>query len=263
MKITRFIKEQEIRYGIVQDDVLIIAAGNLFDGLKPTSRKVPLEEVRLLPPVDPPNIFCIGRNYKAHAEERGSQLPDAPLMFLKPTTAVIGPQDPVVLPAVYPETIDYEAELAVVIGKKAKNVKKEDALSYVLGYTCANDISCRGAQKGDGQWTRGKGFDTFCPLGPVIQTEFDSHNSNIKLRLNGKIMQDSNTSRMIFPCDTLISYISHVCTLLPGTIILTGTPEGVGAARKPPVFLSTGDVVEVEIERIGVLKNPVIIEGEN
>jgi 2-keto-4-pentenoate hydratase/2-oxohepta-3-ene-1,7-dioic acid hydratase in catechol pathway len=220
----------------------------------------PEAEIRqFLPPLDPPNIFAIGRNYRAHAAETGSQLPEKPLIFMKPTTAVIGDGDPIYLPAAAPAEVDYEAELAVIIGRTARRVSPERALDFVLGFTCANDISARDCQRNDKQWARAKGFDTFCPLGPWLVTpdEFAPHACAIRSRLNGALMQDANTAAMIFPCGELISYLSHQFTLRPGTVILTGTPEGVGMARQPPVFLKAGDRIEVEIEGLGRLVNPV------
>lgn len=216
----------------------------------------------LLPPVTPPNIFAIGRNYRAHAEELGNQAPEAPLIFGKATTSLLPPDGEIVLPASAPEMVDFEAELAVVIGRTAKRVSLSAARDHVFGFTCANDVSARDCQKSDKQWTRAKGFDTFCPLGPWIvpAAEFDPDNAAIRSRLNGEVMQGSNTANMLHNCDKLVSYLSHQFTLLPGTVILTGTPEGVGLARTPPVFLKAGDVIEVEIEGIGTLSNRVTAE---
>ena len=214
---------------------------------------------RLLPPVEPPNIFAIGRNYRAHVEETGARLPDKPLIFMKPTTAVLEPGGTILLPEPAPDEVDFEAELAIVIGKTARCVPEERALDYVLGYTCANDISARDCQRNDKQWPRAKGFDTFCPLGPCLVTRdaLNPQQVSIRSRLNGELMQESNTDCMIHSCATLISYLSHQFTLLPGTLVLTGTPEGVGFARQPPVFLRPGDRLEVELEGIGTLHNAV------
>jgi 2-keto-4-pentenoate hydratase/2-oxohepta-3-ene-1,7-dioic acid hydratase in catechol pathway len=214
---------------------------------------------RLLAPVNPPNIFAIGRNYRAHVEETGAPMPDSPLVFLKATTSLIGPGDAIELPASAPDAVDFEAELAIVIGRSARTIAPADALSHVLGYTCANDVSARDCQRDDNQWSRAKGFDTFCPLGPWIVTpdELDADDCVIRSRLNGKIMQESNTSHMMRGCRELISYLSHQFTLRPGTVILTGTPEGVGFARTPPIFLAPGDRIEIEIEGIGTLGNMV------
>ena len=206
------------------------------------------------------NVIAIGLNYRRHAAEGGHQVPEFPLVFVKLTTSVIGPGDPILLPTDAPDEVDYEAELAVVIGKTARKVSEADALKYVLGYTCANDVSARDCQvRRDKQWARAKGFDTFCPLGPclLIDPKQDPNALPIRCRLNGKVMQDSNTADMIFSVPRLISYLSHQFTLLPGTVIVTGTPEGVGVARKPPVFLRDGDTIAVEIDGIGELVNPV------
>jgi len=214
-----------------------------------------------LAPIEPPNIIAIGRNYREHAQEMGAEPRDAePLIFLKATTSVLGPDDAIVLPCSAPDEVDFEAELAVVMGRRAKNVAEEEALHYVLGYTCANDVSARDCQRRrDKQWARGKSFDTFCPMGPILVTtdEVNADRLAIRSRLNGQVMQESNTCEMIFSVAALISYVSHQFTLLPGTLILTGTPAGVGAARTPPVFLRPGDEISVEIDGIGTLRNRV------
>jgi 2-keto-4-pentenoate hydratase/2-oxohepta-3-ene-1,7-dioic acid hydratase in catechol pathway len=236
--------------------------GELFGS--PSFAEQPLKIERLLAPVEPPNVFAIGRNYRAHAEETGARPPERPLVFMKPTTTVIGPDAKILLPAAAPDNVDFEAELAIVIGRAARNVSETAALDYVLGYTCANDVSARDCQRGDRQWTRGKGFNTFCPLGPWIVTA-DSLNPDscaIRSRLNGQIMQDANTRDMMHPCAELVSYLSRQFTLLPGTVILTGTPEGVGFARTPPTYLREGDRIEVEIDGIGLLSNTVAREAE-
>ncbi|RMF85198.1 MAG: FAA hydrolase family protein [Planctomycetota bacterium] len=233
-------------------------AGGLDEPLRFESETV--EVKRLLAPIAPPNIFAIGRNYRAHIEETGARVPESPLVFLKATTSVIGPDEPIVLPAAAPNEVDFEAELAIVIGRTARCVAPEAAAEYVLGYTCANDVSARDCQRNDKQWSRAKGFDTFCPIGPWLVTpdEIDPDRSGLRSRLNGRIMQDSNTSHMMRSTRELISYLSHQFTLLPGTLILTGTPEGVGFARTPPVFLKPGDRIEIEIDGIGTLSNPVV-----
>jgi 2-keto-4-pentenoate hydratase/2-oxohepta-3-ene-1,7-dioic acid hydratase in catechol pathway len=203
-------------------------------------------------------IIGIGLNYGGHAKESGQSTPKAPIIFLKASTAVADPGQPIILPRMAPDEVDYEAELVIVIGKEAHNVSEDDALKYVLGFTCGNDVSARDCQlRFDVQWARGKSFDTFAPLGPWIETEIDSSKCSIQSRLNGKIMQSSNTSDLIFNPSQLVSYISKCMTLKPGTVIMTGTPAGVGFARKPPVFLRKGDVVEVEVGSIGTLVNPV------
>ena len=217
----------------------------------------------LLAPVDPPTIYCIGLNYRAHAEETGKSVNEFPVVFMKSPTALIAPEKAIELPdPAVTKTVDYEAELAVVIGRNCKNVKKADALTVIAGYTCANDVSARNWQtsRGGGQYCRAKTFDTFCPLGPIMVTpdELPDHqNLRVISRLNGEVMQDSNTSDMIFDVATLIEFLSKDTTLAAGTVILTGTPQGVGVARKPPVYLKDGDHIEIEIEGIGVLRNPV------
>lgn len=222
----------------------------------------PVRIARVLAPIDPPNILAIGRNYREHAMEmKAEEIPEEPLIFLKATTSVIGPGEPICLPVSAPDEVDYEAELAVIIGRCARNVTEQEAPAHILGFTCANDVTARDCQRRrDKQWARAKSFDTFCPLGPVIVApdEFDWQNTGIRLRLNGNVMQDSRTAEMIFSVPKLISYLSHQFTLPAGTLILTGTPSGVGAARKPPVFLKPGDELCVEIDGIGRLVNPVM-----
>ena len=221
----------------------------------------------MLAPLEPTVVFCVGLNYRRHAEETKAEIPKYPVLFMKSPAALQHPGGPILLPrALRSDKVDYECELAVVIGKACKNVSKAAALDYVLGYTCANDVSARDWQikRGGSQWCRGKTFDTFAPLGPclVLKDEIaDPNTLRIQTILNGKTMQDSNTNDMIFDVPTLIEFLSGSTTLLPGTVILTGTPQGVGAAMKPPVFLQPGDTVTIEIERIGVLTNPVGAEG--
>ncbi len=264
MRISRFIDHnQNIHYGILQEDGSAeVLTGDLFEGMQPTGR---IEAVaKLLAPLEPSNILGIGLNYHEHAKETGKEVSQNPILFMKPTAALNHPEDDIVLPkcSEWGPEVDFEAELAVVIGKAALDVAVESALNFVLGYTCANDVSARRWQKhgGAGQWGRGKGFDTFCPLGPALVTPYeipDPQNLRISCTLNGELMQEGHTGDMIFSVATLISELSRDRTLSPGTVILTGTPPGVGVARKPPVFLSKGDVVTVEIENIGQLTNPV------
>lgn len=217
--------------------------------------------VRLLAPVPRPGkLIAIGLNYRDHAAESNMAIPERPIVFSKFTTSVIGPDEPVVLPPTS-EQVDYEAELAVVIGCRARNVSREDALSFVLGYTNINDVSARDFQFADGQWQRGKSCDTFAPMGEAIVTSDevpDPHTLSIKLRLNGETMQDSNTDQLIFGVPELIAFLSETITLEPGDVIATGTPPGVGFARKPPVYIKDGDVMEVEVEKLGTLRSPVI-----
>jgi len=213
-------------------------------------------------------IFALGFNYGKHALETGAQLPTIPVIFMKAPTSVIGPEESIELPLAGPDHVDYEGELAVIIGKRGKNIPRERAHEYIFGYTCANDVSARDWQMSKergqkGQWVRGKSFDTFCPLGPVIVTADElPPNASLSLRtiLNDRLMQEASTAEMIFDIPTIISELSRSMTLLPGTVILTGTPDGVGYTREPPAFLRPGDRISIEIERIGVLTNPVQME---
>jgi len=224
---------------------------------------------KVLAPIDPPQIICIGLNYRKHAAETGMAIPEHPIVFMKNVRTIQHPNDPVVIPLVAQQhgpEVDYEVELAVVIGKECKDVSEEHALDYVLGYTCANDISARAWQnlmQGRNQWCFSKSFDTFAPLGSVLVNKSeiaDPNNLELSLTLNGKIMQKSNTADMIFNVKKLISFLSQGTTLVPGTVILTGTPEGVGVARKPPVFLQDGDKMTVKIQHLGELHNPILFE---
>ncbi len=229
----------------------------------PSAKAYPSGEVRLLAPIpDPQKVICIGLNYRDHAAESGAPIPREPVLFSKFPTAVIGSEEPIVLPAVSKE-VDYEAELVLVVGKKGRNFSEAEAANYLAGYTVGHDVSARDWQlKKDGkQWMAGKTFDTFAPCGPVLVTRdevSDPCRLDIQLRLNGQVMQNSNTRQMIFSPAFLLAYVAQVVTLMPGDLVFTGTPPGVGMARKPPVFLKAGDVVEVEIEQLGVLRNPVV-----
>ena len=226
-----------------------------------------VEMSRLLAPITPVSIFCIGLNYRQHAAETKAALPQFPVVFMKGANAVQHPGEPIVLPRWLASTkVDYECELAVVIGRTCKNVRRDDALDHVLGYTCANDVSARDWQKdgGGSQWCRGKTFDTFAPLGPALVTRDEISDPNmlrIRTMVNGEVLQDCSTADMIFDVPTIIEFLSASTTLPAGTVILTGTPHGVGMARQPPRFLQPGDVVAVEIEKIGTLSNPVIEEA--
>lgn len=268
MKIVRFSTEEgKICLGSLDQDrpgEARIIGGDLFGNLEPTGKTARIG--RLLSPVNPPNILAVGLNYGHHAEETNIRRPKRPVIFIKATTSVIGPDEMILLPWVGPDQVDYEAELAVIIGRKAKNVRREEALGYVLGYACANDVSARDWQieKQKKQWSRGKSFDTFCPLGPCLVTRDEIPDPNrlaIRAIHNDWVMQDSNTSDMIFDVQTLVSDLSQSLTLLPGTVILTGTPGGVGFTRTPPVFLRDGDLITIEIEGIGSLANRVGKEG--
>jgi 2-keto-4-pentenoate hydratase/2-oxohepta-3-ene-1,7-dioic acid hydratase in catechol pathway len=238
--------------------------GDIYNSPRLTNRKV--SPAKLLTPVEPKIILCIGLNYKRHATESGLSAPQFPILFMKGANAAQNPGDPILIPThLRSDEVDYECELALVIGKPCKNVSRANALDYVLGYTCANDVSARDWQikKGGGQWCRGKCFDTFAPLGPCLVTRDEIPNPNaLRLRtiLNGETVQDWNTSDMIFDVPALIEFLSGSTTLLPGTVILTGTPHGVGMASKPPRWLKSGDTVTIEIESIGSLTNPVALE---
>jgi 2-keto-4-pentenoate hydratase/2-oxohepta-3-ene-1,7-dioic acid hydratase in catechol pathway len=259
MKLIRFEADGKTRYGSLRGQAIDLIGGDIFGSHSVTGESIDLARARILPPVVPPNIIAIGLNYRSHAGESGAEIPVRPVIFLKATTSVIADGETIVLPAPAPDEVDFEAELCVVIGRTAKDVSEEDALGYALGYTCGNDVSARDCQRRlDAQWARGKSFDTFCPVGPHIETGIgDPQNLNVISRVNGKVMQNSNTRDMIFPVRRLISYCSHNMTLLPGTLIMTGTPDGVGFARNPPVFLRDGDAVEIEVEGVGTLRNIV------
>ena len=261
MKLAR-IKEKtgRISHGIIEGSSVSIISGSFFSEWERTGEKFQLTEVDLLAPVVPCSILAIGRNYKEHAAEGKSELPKEPALFIKAISSVADPLAPIVLPKVAPNEVDYEAELAVVIKKSAKKVTEAEALDYVLGYTCANDVSARDCQRNDVQWARGKSFDTFAPLGPWMETDLDPQSCAISCRVNGQVKQNSSTSLMVFSVPYIISYLSQGMTLPAGTVILTGTPAGCGFAQTPPLWLRDGDLVEVEISGIGVLKNPVIKE---
>ncbi|MGN7964944.1 fumarylacetoacetate hydrolase family protein [Microbacterium sp. 22179] len=251
MKIARFSHDDAILFGIVDEKDLVVLSGDpLFAGYEPTGDRVPIADAVILAPVIPRSkIVCVGKNYHDHAAEMGGEAPEEPLLFLKPNTAVIGPGDTIVRPAISEQT-EYEGELAVVIGKVAKNVSAPDALDYVLGYTIGNDVTARDLQRKDGQWARAKGFDTFCPLGPTINTDFDPSEATIETRVNGEVRQKAPLTDMIHSVEEIIAYASAVFTLLPGDVILTGTPAGVGT-------FAAGDTVEVEITGLGILRSAV------
>lgn len=270
MKIIRFVSgKQKVLYGVYnpkQPDWAKIIEGDILGDYKITSKEAQIK--KLLPPIIPVNILALGINYKKHGDETAMSYPDQPILFLKSTTSIVGHEGPIVLPAAGPDCVDYEAELAVVMGKKAKNVSPDKAMDYIMGYTCANDVSARDWQfdKQKGQWARGKSFDTFCPLGPWIVTKEeidDPNNIGIRCIINGQTVQKSKTSEMIFNVQNIVSNLSRSMTLLPGTVILTGTPDGVGFTRQPPLFLKAGDLVSVEIEKIGTLTNEVVKEDSN
>jgi len=266
MKIIRHLSSNGPAYAALQPDGSALEiTGDVFDDHQVTDTVI--QPGKLLAPIQPTQILCIGLNYAKHAAESGAQVPERPVLFVKGINALQNPGDPIEIPTkLASEEVDYECELAVVIGKPCKNVSRENALDYVLGYTCANDVSARDHQikLGGGQWCRGKFFDTFAPLGPCVVTTDEITNPNdlkIATILNGERVQDWTTSDMIFDIPAIIEYLSGSTTLVPGTVILTGTPQGVGMAAKPnPVWLKDGDSVSIEIEKIGTLTNPVINE---
>ena len=240
----------DIAYGAVEPEGIRLHRGSPFVAWEPTETVVGWQEARLLAPVIPTKIVCVGKNYSEHAAEMGGEIPDRPLLFLKPPTAVIGPLQRIKLPA-DSEEVHHEAELAIVMGRVTRDVAIEDVGPHIMGYTAANDVTARDLQRLDGQWTRAKGFDTFCPLGPAIDTDLDPlEGLQVTCRVNGELRQSGSTADMVFGVSELLSYVSSVMTLLPGDVILTGTPAGVGP-------IEPGDKVEVEIEGIGVLMNTV------
>ncbi|WP_102507827.1 fumarylacetoacetate hydrolase family protein [Sanguibacter massiliensis] len=260
MRIARFTQGSDPRFALVDgapgaEALHVITGDPLYMPVQQTGEVVPLtDDVRLLAPVIPRSkIVAVGRNYADHVKEMGNELPTSPLLFFKPNTSVVGPDDPIVLPS-WTREVSYESELAVVIGKVTKDVEPEDALSKVFGYTVANDVTARDVQRAEDQWARAKGFDSSCPLGPWITTGLDPEDLAVRSRVNGEVRQDGRTSDMIFDVAFLVSYVSQAFTLLPGDVILTGTPAGVGS-------VDHGDVVECEVEGVGVLRNPVIRRG--
>jgi 2-keto-4-pentenoate hydratase/2-oxohepta-3-ene-1,7-dioic acid hydratase in catechol pathway len=266
MKIIRYEDNKgNINYAMQQNDGSALKLnGYIYSTPQVTSERAVV--AKLLAPVQPTAIICIGLNYRKHAQETGAKVPEFPVVFFKGVNTLQHPNEPIQLPThMKSNEVDYECELAVVIGKACKNVSRQQALEYVLGYTCANDVSARDWQlkHGGGQWCRGKSFDTFSPLGPCLVTRDEIPNPNalrIRTLLNGQTVQDSNTGDMIFDIPALIEFLSGSTTLLPGTVILTGTPSGVGMAQKPPRWLNVGDNLSVEIEKIGILTNPVLLE---
>jgi 2-keto-4-pentenoate hydratase/2-oxohepta-3-ene-1,7-dioic acid hydratase in catechol pathway len=237
-------------YGLIEDEFIQGISAAPWLNWSREDASLPVREARLLAPVEPSKIVCVGRNYAAHASEMGNQVPKEPMIFLKTPSSVIGTDEPIVLTR-YSNHVDHEAELAVIIGKQCAQLSdSDDALSYVLGYTCLNDISARDLQKSDVQFTRAKGFDTFCPVGPHIETEIDPRNALVEARVNGVLKQSGNTLLMVYPVEYLIRWISRMMTLVPGDVIATGTPAGVG-----PIV--AGDTVDVSVSGIGVLHNPV------
>jgi 2-keto-4-pentenoate hydratase/2-oxohepta-3-ene-1,7-dioic acid hydratase in catechol pathway len=249
MRVIRFLHEGVEQFGRLDQDQVVPFAGNPVEGAELTSDSIRLEQITLLAPVSPSKAICIGMNYAAHAAEISQSVPDEPLMFFKPISAIIGPGETIILPH-QSKKVELEAELTVVIGKKAKNITREQAKDHIFGYTIANDVTARDLQFSDLQWARSKGFDTFCPLGPWIETDFVPAKKLVQSRINGEVRQSAHTDDMNFDVETLVSYVSENVTLYPGDIILTGSPAGISK-------ISAGDFVECEIEGIGILSNPV------
>jgi 2-keto-4-pentenoate hydratase/2-oxohepta-3-ene-1,7-dioic acid hydratase in catechol pathway len=237
-------------FGAIQDDHVTELSAAPWEKWALTTRRLPVAQVRLVAPVEPSKIVCVGRNYAAHAAELGNEVPKEPMIFLKPPSSIVGPDEAIVLPK-YSQRVEHEAELAIIIGRQCSHLSdSDDPLSYVLGYACANDVTARDLQKADVQFTRAKGFDTFCPIGPHVETELDPANVVVEARVNGRLCQSGSTALMIYPCAFLVRWISSMMTLLPGDVISTGTPSGVGP-------LTPNDTVEVSVSGIGVLRNPV------
>ena len=253
MKIARVARGGAISFAVIEGDEVAELDGPPIGGLRFTGNRAPLADVRLLAPVLPSKVIAVGLNYPSVAESIGMPLPSEPLISLKPSTSVIGPEDPIRKPRDV-EILDHEAELAVVVNGLVRNADKETATQAILGYTCANDLTSRDLREREGQWARAKGYDSFCPLGPWIETDVEPLGLRLRARVNGEVRQDANTKEMVFGPVQLVSFVSHVMTLLPGDVISTGTPLGVGAVEP-------GDVVEIEIEGIGVLRNPVQAAG--
>jgi 2-keto-4-pentenoate hydratase/2-oxohepta-3-ene-1,7-dioic acid hydratase in catechol pathway len=251
MRIAKFASNDRIAWGLVDGPELVVFRGHpIYQGYDTSGERLPIKDVQLLPPILPTSkVVCIGKNYADHAAEMGGEAPKEPLIFLKPLTSVIGPNEAIVLPTIS-ERVDFEGELAIVIGQIAKDVKAEKALDYIWGYTIANDVTARDIQDKDGQWTRAKGFDTFCPLGPWVETEFEFDGQILETRVDGDVKQHASIDLLIHKVPRIIEHVSQAITLLPGDIILTGTPAGIGP-------ITSGQTVEISIEGIGTLTNPV------
>ena len=253
MRIARVARPSGPVFVEIVDDHAVLLDGHPFGQVHRTDQAAPLSDVRLLAPIIPTKILCVGRNYADHAKEMGGEVPSEPLIFSKPATAVIGPGDQIVLPRLSRE-VHHEAELAIVIGRLTRNVAVEDARSAIFGFTCANDVTARDLQRSDGQWTRAKGFDTFCPLGPCIETDLDPGAVALRCTVNGDVRQKGSTADLVFDVAQLVAYCAAFATLLPGDVILTGTPAGVDQ-------LHDGDVVTVSADGIGDLTNTCVAEG--
>lgn len=245
----------EPRAGVIEGGAVWEISGEIWEACHRTGHKWPLDRVRFLPPSVPSKIVCVGRNYLDHAKELGNDAPKEPLIFLKPPSSVIAPEEPIVMPAMS-HRVDYEGEIAVIIGRRCSHLRAdENARHYIAGFTCLNDVTARDLQRTDDQWTRAKGFDTFCPFGPVLETELDLGAATVETFVNGVRKQSGRVADMIFPVDVIIRWISQVMTLESGDVVATGTPAGIGP-------LATGDVVEVSVSGIGTLRNPVIGPGD-
>ncbi|HEX9766930.1 MAG TPA: fumarylacetoacetate hydrolase family protein [Nitriliruptorales bacterium] len=253
--VVRFVDQDRPTFGIVVDDHVEEIAPHPFTTYERTGHQVPLEGLKLLAPIIPSKVVCVGRNYADHASELDNEVPEKPLLFLKPATGVVGPGHPIRIPIALTNDVHHEAELAVVIGGLLSRVSPDEARKGIFGYTAANDVTARDLQQTDVQWTRSKGFDTFCPLGPAISTDLDPDNANIRCLVDGEVRQEANTSQMIHKVHDLVSYISHSMTLLPGDVVLTGTPAGVGR-------IEPGQCVRVELDGVGVLENLVVERGD-
>jgi 2-keto-4-pentenoate hydratase/2-oxohepta-3-ene-1,7-dioic acid hydratase in catechol pathway len=253
LRIVRYTDGGPPSWGVLEDQQVRSAEGQPFVDLAPSDVVGPLDKVELLAPVVPTKVMCVGRNYREHAAELGNPVPDEPLLFLKPPSSIVGPGHDVIYPELS-KRVDHEAELTVVIGRTAERVSSADAMSVVGGYTCGNDVTARDIQKSDGQWTRGKGFHTFCPLGPWVETDYDPSDVRVTCKVNGDVRQDGQTRDMIFDIPFLIEYITRFTRLEVGDVIMTGTPEGVGPVK-------VGDTMSVEIEGLGSLNNAVVAEG--
>ena len=255
MRFVRVARPDGPVFGVIRDDHVVLLDGHPFGRFALTNRLAPLERVRLLAPVLPSKVLCVGRNYADHAAEMGSDVPPEPVIFCKPATAVVGPGEAIRLPRLSAH-VDHEAELAVVVGRLTRNVASAEALDAVLGYTCANDVTARDLQARDGQWTRAKGFDTFCPLGPWIETEVDPRAGlAVRCAVDGQLRQDGSTAALVFDVAELVAFCAAFATLLPGDVILTGTPAGVGPLR-------AGQTVTVSVEGLGELSNPVVADAQ-
>ncbi|UCD56298.1 MAG: fumarylacetoacetate hydrolase family protein [Candidatus Hydrogenedentota bacterium] len=254
MKICRYIYRDNVEYGILEGEEIVALKGEPFSGIERTDKRRALAEVNLLSPALPSKVVAVGLNYQEHIDETGMEKPAAPILFIKPSTSVIGPGEPIVYPS-KAARVDYEAELAVVIGKKCKDASPEEVRSAILGYTCLNDVTERFMQGMDGQWTRAKSFDTFCPIGPYIVTDIDPKGLKVEAYLNGEQKQSASTDLLIFTVEELVSFVSGVMTLLPGDVVATGTPSGVGP-------INPGDTIEIRIEKIGSLVNTVEKEAD-